>query len=224
MSTLYPDRAPQPPEPHEPQSEELSPEPFHAPSPEEPSPQFRPRPEFELRPAPDRLTPFDSRTPFHWMDLVYLIIFYFVCGGLLTLIVAAGAFVFFGISPSELKSSTTAWASVMIISQALLSGATLAFLYAILRGRTSAPFWQSLGWRDFHKMATHASIALRYIVGGFGLAVLVGWAGQTGKQSRRIAHGGTVPQPPKRSDAHGARHSRCSGRPWRPFFGGCIYP
>ena len=72
----------------------------------------------------------------------------------------------------------------MIISQALLSGATLAFLYVILRGRTSAPFWQSLGWRDFHKMATHASIALRYIFGGFGLAVLVGWAGNfVGRES-----------------------------------------
>ena len=181
MSTLYPDSAP---EPHERQPEGLAPEPFGPPGPEEPSPQFRPRPEFELRPAPDRLAPFDSRTPFYWMDLVYLVLFYFVCGGLLTLIVAAGAFVFFGISPSELKSSTTAWASVMIISQALLSGATLAFLYAMLRGRTSAPFWQSLGWRDFHKMASHASIALRYIFGGFGLAVLVGWAGNfVGRES-----------------------------------------
>src|SRR6201986_626885 len=112
MSTLYPDSAP---EHHERQPEALAPEPFHPAGTEEPSPQFRPRPEFELWPVPNRLAPFDSRTPFHWMDLVYVVVFYFVCGGLLTLIVAAGAFVFFGISPSELKNSTTAWASVMII-------------------------------------------------------------------------------------------------------------
>ena len=181
MSTLYPDNAP---EPHERQTERFAGEPLHTPSPEEPAPEFRPRPEFELRSLPERVPPFDSRTPFQWMDLVYLILFYFVCGGLLTLIVAAGAFVFFGISPSELKNSNAAWASVLIISQALLSGATLAFLYAMLRGRSSAPFWQALGWRDFRNMVSHGSVALRYVFGGFGLAVLVGWLGNfVGRES-----------------------------------------
>src|SRR5579864_2086014 len=117
MSTLYPDSAPDPHERQQPKG--FTPEPARPPRPHEPPPQFRPRPESELRPVPDRLFPFDSRTPFYWMDLVYLILFYFVCGGLLTLIVAAGAFVFFGISPSELRNSTAAWASVLIISQAL---------------------------------------------------------------------------------------------------------
>src|SRR5580704_12516143 len=169
MSNLYPDSAP---EPHERQPEGFAPEPVGPPGPEESSPQFRPRPEFELMPAPDRLTPFDSRTPFRWMDLAYLVLFYFVCGGLLTLIVAAGAFVFFGISPSALQESTAARSSVLIISQALLSGATLAFLYAVVRGRSSAPFWQAMGWRAFRNMASSATI-VRYILGGFALAVVV---------------------------------------------------
>jgi hypothetical protein len=118
------------------------------------------------------------------MDLIYLMLFYFVCGGVLTLIVAAGAFIFFGISPSELKTSTAAWASVMIITQALLSGATLAFLYAVVRGRSAAPFWQTMGWRGFRNMATSTSTVLRYVFGGFALAVVVGWLGNfVGRES-----------------------------------------
>src|SRR5260370_13225515 len=99
--------------------------------------------------------------------------FYFVSGGVLTLIVAAGAFVFFGISPSQLKTSTAAWASVMIISQALLSAATLAFLYAVVRGRSAAPFWQVMAWRGFRNMALSASVVLRYVFGGFAFVVVV---------------------------------------------------
>jgi membrane protease YdiL (CAAX protease family) len=118
------------------------------------------------------------------MDLIYLMLFYFVSGGVLTLIVAAGAFVFFGISPSQLKTSTAAWASVMIITQALLSGATLAFLYAVVRGRSAAPFWQVMGWRGFRNMALSASVVLRYVFGGFALAVVVGWLGNfVGRES-----------------------------------------
>jgi len=126
----------------------------------------------------------DSRTPFQWMDLIYLMLFYFVSGGVLTLIVAAGAFIFFGISPSQLKTSTAAWASIMIISQALLSGATLVFLYAVVRGRSAAPFWQTMGWRGFRNMASSTSVVLRYVFGGFALAVVVGWLGNfVGRES-----------------------------------------
>jgi membrane protease YdiL (CAAX protease family) len=181
MSTLYPDNLP---EPHERQAENFNPESAHPPNASGHSPEFRARDEFRPVPVLERSLPEDARTLFQWMDLVYLILFYFVCGGLLTLVVAAGAFVFFGISPSELKNSTAAWASVLIISQALLSGATLAFLYTVVRGRSSAPFWQSLGWRGFRNMISHASIVLRYVFGGFGLAVLVGWLGNfVGRES-----------------------------------------
>jgi membrane protease YdiL (CAAX protease family) len=152
--------------------------------PAEPSPEFSPWPEFGGQPPPSREPRVDSRTPFHWIDLVYLMLFYFISGGVLTLIVAAAAFVFFGISPSQLKTSTAAWASVMIISQALLSGATLIFLYAVVRGRSAAPFWQIMGWRGFRNMATTASVVLRYVFGGFALAFVVGWLGNfVGRES-----------------------------------------
>jgi membrane protease YdiL (CAAX protease family) len=148
-----------------------------------------PRPEFALRPlemqgpVPPGVRP-DQRTPFHWADLIYLLIFYFAAGGVLTLIVAAGAYVFFGISPAMLKSSTADWASVLIISQALLSAATLGFLYVMVRGRSAAPFWQTMGWRGFRKMTSKGSIVLRYVFTGFALAAVVGWLGNfVGRES-----------------------------------------
>jgi membrane protease YdiL (CAAX protease family) len=179
MSSFPPDNAPGP---QIGQSEAFSATPSHGA--ESTEPEFHPGPEFEFQPLPDRPPRVDSRTPFQWTDLIYLMLFYFVAGGVLTLIVAAGAFIFFGISPSELKTSTAAWASVMIVTQALLSGATLAFLYVVVRGRSAAPFWQTMGWRRFRNMASSASVVLRYVFGGFALALVVGWLGNfVGRES-----------------------------------------
>lgn len=181
MSSLAPDNAP-PPQVRRPEEFAATPPPGAGSA--EPGPEFSPRPEFEVQRLPERPPRVDSRTPFQWMDLIYLMLFYFVAGGALTLIVAAGAFVFFGISPSELKTSTAAWATVMIITQALLSAATLAFLYVVVRGRSAAPFWQTMGWRGFRNMASSASVVLRYVFGGFALAVVVGWVGNfVGRES-----------------------------------------
>ncbi len=171
MNSLYPDNAA---EPHEQQPEGLAVPP---PPPGRRFARIQTRPEFQSQPLPDRASPADSRTPFQWMDLVYLRLFYFVCGGVLTVIVAAGACVFFGISPYELKNSTAAWASVLIISQALLSGATLAFLYVMIRGRSSAPFWQTLGWRGAVWLPKHDLARLR-------CAALCLWRFRFGRRGR----------------------------------------
>jgi len=171
MNSPYPDNVPAVPE-HEQERRVTPPESVPA----EHLPVFVSPPEFEAQPFEDHGSAPDSRTPFRGIDLAYLIVFYFVCGGLLTLIVAAGAFVFFGISPSVLEKSTAARSTVLIITQALLSGATLAFLYAVVRGRSSAPFWQAMGWRAFRSVASSATI-VRCILGGFALAVVVGWLG-----------------------------------------------
>jgi membrane protease YdiL (CAAX protease family) len=181
MNFLHPDNLPLP---LDRQSEPFVSAPPPGAGPAEPAPEFRLGLQFGSQPPTNRPPRVDARTPFHWLDLVYLMLFYFITGGALTLIVAAGAFVFLGISPSQLKSSTAAWASVLIISQALLSGATLAFLYAVVRGRSAAPFWQTMGWRGFRSMASSASVVLRYVFGGFALAVVVGWLGNfVGRES-----------------------------------------
>jgi uncharacterized protein len=179
MSSLPPDNLPAS---HGGQPEGFSPAPPTATRGSEPQAEFQLRPAFDIQP-PLRVRT-DARTPFGWTDLIYLIIFYFVAGGLLTLIVAAGAFVFFGISPAALKTSTADWASVLIISQALLSAATLGFLYIMVRGRSAAPFWQTMGWRGFRDMASNGSIVLRYVFAGFALAAVVGWLGNfVGRES-----------------------------------------
>lgn len=170
MSSVHHDNVPAP---HGGQSEEFA----AAPPPEAGSaapPEFRLGLQFDPRPVPGPPPRPDARTPFQWMDLIYLMLFYFVCGGVLTLIVAAGAFIFFGIPPSELKTSTPAWAPVMIITQALLSAATLLFLYIVVRGRTAAPFWQTMGWRGFRNMTRSGSVILGYVLGGFALSVVMG--------------------------------------------------
>src|SRR5690349_5426012 len=181
MSSLPPDNVSAA---HQERSEGFAVTPPPSAGPAEPSPEFNLGLQLEPQPLPGRPLRADSRTPFRWTDLIYLLLFYFISGGVLTLIVAAGAFVFFGISPAALKSSTAEWASVLIVSQALLSGATLLFLYVVVRGRSAAPFWQTMGWRGFRNMASSGSVILRYLFGGFALAVVVGWLGNfVGRES-----------------------------------------
>ncbi|PYU30884.1 MAG: hypothetical protein DMG31_13200 [Acidobacteria bacterium] len=180
MNSLPPDHLSVP---HERHSEGFAPNPPPRARTAEPPPESTARPEFGTQ-LPVGQQRVDSRTPFRWLDLIYLLVFYSLAGGVIFFIVAAGALVFFGISPSELKNSTAAWASVLIVSQALLSGATLVFLYVMVRGRSAAPFWQTMGWRGFRSMASSASVVLRYIFGGFTLAVVVGWLGNfVGRES-----------------------------------------
>jgi membrane protease YdiL (CAAX protease family) len=176
MNSLHPDNPPAPaPAPHERQPESFAP-PFGA-EPAEPPAEFRLGLQFEPQPLPDRPARPDARTPFRGIDLVYLVVFYFLSGGVIFFLVATGAFIFFGVPLSELKDSTPASAAIVIITQALLSGAALCFLYVVVRGRSAAPFWQTMGWRGFRNITSYASIVLRYVLGGFALAVVVGWLG-----------------------------------------------
>ncbi len=121
-----------------------------------------------------------------WADLLYLLLFYFVSGTLLELLVAGAAAFIFHVPYAALENPAGAGASVAIVSQALLSAATLVFLYVMVRARTSGPFWPALGWRPFRGMDVARSLddAQLYVFLGFGLALLVGWASKyvdTGK-------------------------------------------
>jgi membrane protease YdiL (CAAX protease family) len=131
---------------------------------------------FASAPAADPLA--GTGTPLSWADLIYLGLFYLGSGILLTLIVSVIAMFAFHVSLSDLRGSVGVQASVLIISQGLLSGATMAFLYVMIRGRTAAPFWPTVGWHTFRNAAPHASVAERYVMGGFGLALVVGILGR----------------------------------------------
>ena len=128
--------------------------------------------------------PADLRTPLGWLDLVLLGVFYVVSGAVLYLLVSTGAFLAFGISPGTLEKSATARSVVLIVSQGLLSGTTLLFLFVLLRGRSGAPFWPAMGWRHFRSAISPVTTAAQYAVGGFALALLVGFVSRyVGKDS-----------------------------------------
>jgi hypothetical protein len=125
-----------------------------------------------------RLWP-DFTTPLRGIDLLYLLGFYFLAGAALTLIVAVATMLAFHLSPAELQKAAGPRATVMIVSQALLSIGTVFFLYALVRSRSGAPFWNALGWRPFrlesHSAASQLTTIMQYVLGGFGLALAVGW-------------------------------------------------
>ncbi len=121
----------------------------------------------------------DFTTPLHGVDLLYLLCFYFVAGAILTVAVAGAAMLGFHLSAATLQKSVADRSAVMIVSQGLLSVATVIFLYALIRWRSAIPFWNALGWRPFrlpsHDAGSQLATILQYVLGGFALAVAVGW-------------------------------------------------
>jgi membrane protease YdiL (CAAX protease family) len=95
--------------------------------------------------------PDDARTPLGWADLLYLVLFYL------------GAGVFFVLGASGVISRE-------IIAQGVLLCATLCFLFLLVRVRSGAPFWWTIGWRPFHGSSRGASVA-SYVALGLMLAV-----------------------------------------------------
>lgn len=170
-----------------------------------------------------RKVPADLRTPLGWWDLVLLGVFYLVCGALLYLLVSTGAFLAFGVSPATMEKSATARSVVLIVSQGLLSGATLLFLFVLLRGRSGAPFWPAMGWRHFRDSVSSAGTAAQYAFSGFGLALLVGFI------SRYVGQGADLPMDEMFHSRASVLMMMALGILVAPLveetiFRGCIYP
>jgi membrane protease YdiL (CAAX protease family) len=110
---------------------------------------------------------------FRWRDLAYLVVFYLVVGVALTQVVATATLIILDMTPEALQEATTARVAVVAVSQALLSGATLAFLYVTVRSRGPVPFWLALGWRPLPEPAPRAEMVARYMLTGAGLALLI---------------------------------------------------
>ena len=132
----------------------------------------------------------DFATPLRAVDLLYLLCFYFVAGAVLTVIVAGAAMLSFHLSTATLQQSVADRSMVMIVSQGLLSVATVIFLYAVIRSRSAIPFWRALGWRPFRLASRDAgsqlSVILKYVLGGFGLALTVGWLSRFFNQGTQL--------------------------------------
>jgi membrane protease YdiL (CAAX protease family) len=132
----------------------------------------------------------DFATPLRAVDLLYLLAFYFVAGAVLTVMVAGATMLGFHLSAATLQKSVADRSMVMIVSQGLLSVATVIFLYAVIRSRSAIPFWRALGWRPFRLASRDAgsqlSVILKYVVGGFGLALTVGWLSRFFNQDTQL--------------------------------------
>ena len=132
-------------------------------------------------PPCDASVPEDLRSPWGWLDLLLFIGF-----GFLGLLVAAGivvgvALLAFGMTMGDLSqaSATTAKSMIAVLSQGVWSGFVLLYFYALVRVRTQAPFWRTMGWRKLHFAGQTTSAAvLRCLGGGAMLALIVTFAGK----------------------------------------------
>jgi membrane protease YdiL (CAAX protease family) len=137
-------------------------------------PQFTPAQpsSIELAPAGPQLSE-DIRVPWDWGDLVLFVVIYFV--GLILIGLLAGAgFALFGVSPDQLRTSTSYKGLFVILTQIILSVAVMVYLVAQMRYRFGAPPWRTIGWRPIDIGSGPRPYAhLKYVVGGFLLSMVV---------------------------------------------------
>jgi membrane protease YdiL (CAAX protease family) len=128
--------------------------------------------------APVPVLPPDVKPPaeiqmFRWRDLAYVTVFYLVVGAALAKMALAGAAVISHTSEDALKDMPAMYVAAVATSQALLSLSTLAFLWLLVRSRGTAPFWPSLGWRALPAVMPRAALAIRCVLGGAVLAMVI---------------------------------------------------
>ena len=122
----------------------------------------------------------DLRVPWGWLE-VALFVFLGVIGSVVvTWGMAQIAVRFFGANSNEVFGTTmsTAKSVVVLISQAMLDGFAILYLYVMLLARTDSPFWPSIGWREMRPGAGKIrDSVLQFLAGGAVLAVAVSFAG-----------------------------------------------
>ncbi len=102
-----------------------------------------PAPQLPLRsPVPP-----DLDTPWDTLDLIVLFAFSLGMLYLLTNLMAAIAVSLFGVPAHQIGHFSATDAGFVVFRQVIWFGCILLFLYAVIRRRTRAPFWQTMGWR-----------------------------------------------------------------------------
>jgi uncharacterized protein len=120
----------------------------------------------------------DLRVPWGWLDVLLFIGF-----GFLGLLIAAGivvgvAVLVFGVPMRDLGQAP-AKSMIAVVIQGVWSGFVLLYFYALVRVRTRAPFWRTMGWRRLYVPGQPTSAAvLRCFGGGAILALIVSFAGK----------------------------------------------
>jgi membrane protease YdiL (CAAX protease family) len=122
----------------------------------------------------------DLQVPWGWMEVLLLVILGVIGSAVVTWGAAQVAVRLFGIPASEVFGDTmsTAKSVVVLISQAMLDGLAILYLYLMLQARTTAPFWPSIGWREMRPgLGKIRDSALHYLAVGAMLAVVVSFVG-----------------------------------------------
>ena len=150
-------------------------------APQEPAPENLPN--IPLPPAAPRFRTGlsdDLLVPWGWLEVALLVILGVIGSVVVTWGAAEVAVRFFGVNSNEVFGTTmsTAKSVVVLLSQAALDGGAILYLYLMIRARTDAPFWQSIGWREMRAgMGKIRDLALQFLAGGAVLAVVITFAG-----------------------------------------------
>jgi hypothetical protein len=122
----------------------------------------------------------DLHVPWGWMEVLLLVILGVIGSAVVTWGAAQVAVRLFGIPVNEVFGDTmsTAKSVVVLISQALLDGLAILYLYLMLQARTTAPFWPSIGWREMRPgLGKIRDSVFHYLAVGAMLAVVVSFVG-----------------------------------------------
>jgi membrane protease YdiL (CAAX protease family) len=122
----------------------------------------------------------DLRVPWGWLEVALFVILGLIGSVVITWGMAEIAVHFFGVKQGDVFGETmsTAKSVVVLLSQAVLDGLALMYLYVILAARTDEPFWPTIGWREMVPGAGKIrDSALRFLAGGAVLAFVVSFAG-----------------------------------------------
>jgi membrane protease YdiL (CAAX protease family) len=124
--------------------------------------------------------PEDLRVPWGGLEVALFVFLAVIASAAVTWGTAEIAVRFFGANANQVFGTTmsTAKSIVVLISQAFIDGLAILYLYLMLLPRTTAPFWQSIGWRDLHGAdGKIRASALQFLTGGAVMAVAVSFAG-----------------------------------------------
>jgi len=119
--------------------------------------------------------PDDLRVPWRWTDVAMFVILGMIASVIITRGLAQVAVSFFGANSNDMfgNSMSTAKSVVVLVSQALLDGGAILYLYLMLLVRTPAPFWRAIGWRELPVRGS----AVQFLTGGAVLALVATFAG-----------------------------------------------
>jgi membrane protease YdiL (CAAX protease family) len=119
------------------------------------------------RPLPD-----DLRVPWGWVDLLFLVIFW-IGGTLVATIALAIVFQSRGISWTQLQQFSRPMSAFIIVDQVAISLFLMIYLAIYTRLRFDAPFWRTLGWREFDIVKSRTVTYLEFVVLGLVLSGVV---------------------------------------------------